>query len=384
VTLTAIQDAELTLIQEDVNDLINAVMSQKQHPERGVLAYAIVPLIGLVTDESLRYLANAPEGLALLARQVNESMVLRRAVTKARARIKLYDDNDGYAAGLVEALRIAHLKSTEWFSVRHRGWRRAWIRHLQPDLGVYFVDDAVFATTHTILPAAGFTLEELNGLTPQVMKTLGERLFKLTFDVGAYFRGLAEVLAPLGKHIDLAPAPTPPADLRLGHCDFIGAKLYRAAARKLHLQDEGVVGSVIMAIAQVNVAVRVLPAVLRPGSNLLVRVQALTAYHARNVLEACIPNVLQAVPSASAQHERVLRCRTLRNVCAHYGLRSVSASAVGVGDPFGAAIEKLTDMRRAQVERIVGDWLLAVSNVTAEHISRPQLAPFRALLGSCS
>lgn len=57
--LTDVEDVELTLIAEDLNDLLRAMLGPKGHPDAGSLIFPTMPLMGLVTEESFHYLSNA-------------------------------------------------------------------------------------------------------------------------------------------------------------------------------------------------------------------------------------------------------------------------------------------------------------------------------------
>lgn len=382
--LTPSEDVELTLIQQDANDLIRALLWPRQHPAAGILAFPTMGLVGLVTEESFQYLSKTSPKSALRAPNPELFRKFGLAVTKVRARIKLFDDTDGYADGLIEALAIAHVKSVEWFCAPHRGFLRSWIRRLQPDLGIFFADENLIATTHTILPAVGLSLQELKSLTPTVLNTLGKRLFTFTYEVGIYFNQLAAILEPFGKHIELQPKPLTLEGLRLSYNDFVGAKAYQVAIDALRPTEERLIGAVIMAIAQINAALHVLPRLLTPQSNLLIRIQFLTVYHARNVLQFSVPDLMTRMPSFSQAERDVLFSRPLRNTCAHYGLRGAAGSAIGAQDPFGVAIHTLTSTNRNELCALLERWLNAASTTMAHSLSKSRLASAKAWLGQHS
>lgn len=141
------------------------------------------------------------------------------------------------------------------------------------------------------------------------------------------------------------------------------------------------VGAVIMALAHINTAVCVLPRLLGLKSNLLLRLQFLTAYHAGKTLEASVPHLL---PPISEEVRSVLGSRQVRNLCAHYGLRGAARVVIGNEDPFGAAIQLLTPASRSEVEATVNTWLRTVSHILTERLSKSSLAPCRAAFGSHS
>lgn len=336
-SLTPAEDVELTLIQSDANDLIRALVGPKGS-DAGILSYPTMGLVGLVTEESFQYLSRVSSESTLRAPEAELFSRFAGAVTKSRARIKLFDDTEGYADGLVEALSVAHDKSVGWFCEPHRGLLRSWLRRFQPDLGMFFAGENLIATTHTALPGIGLHIEELKSLTPAALKDLGQRLYAFSYQVGVYLSQLATLFGPFGKPIDLEPEPVTTDLLRLSRNDFVGAKVYESASNALRLTEQRFVSSVFMALAQINAALHVFPQLLGQQSNLLVRFQVLTAYHASGTLELAAPRVMAAMPAFSEAERRILRSRNLRNACAHYGLRHAAASAVGADDPFGAVV----------------------------------------------
>jgi len=136
-----------------------------------------------------------------------------------------------------------------------------------------------------------------------------------------------------------------------------------------------------MALAHINAALYVLPRLLGVKSNLLLRFQLLTAYHAGKTLEASIPQIL---PPISEAERTVLRSRQVRNLCAHFGLRGAAQTAMAAEDPFGAALQSLISVSRSEIEAVVNQWLRTVSDLLTARLSKSSLAPCRAWLGSHS
>lgn len=174
--LTPQEETELSLIQSDASELARALLGPRQHPDAGIFPYTTAGVMGLVTEESFLYLSHKPESSTLHLPEPELFSRFASRVTKARARMKLFDDTDSRADGLVGALAAAHVRSREWFHAPHRGILRSWIRHLAPDLGMYFHGEDPVATTHTALLSLGMTLDELRATTPSELDNLGELL----------------------------------------------------------------------------------------------------------------------------------------------------------------------------------------------------------------
>jgi hypothetical protein len=243
-----------------------------------------------------------------------------------------------------------------------------------------FLKIACDAPEHAILPAMGITLNELKDFSSKDMERLGERSVAFSSEVGVYLGQLASFLHQLGKHVELQPEAPDIRDLSVSHNDFIGANVYRLALDSLCPKEARFVGAVIMALAHINAALYVLPRLLGVKSNLLLRFQLLTAYHAGKTLEVSIPQIL---PPISEAERTVLRSRQVRNLCAHFGLRGAAQTAMAE-DPFGAALQSLISVSRCEVEAVVNQWLRTVSDLLTARLSKSSLAPCRAWLGSHS
>ena len=298
--------------------------------------------------------------------------------------MKLFDDTDGGADGLAEALMAAHATSLEQFNAPHRGIFRWWVRYLQPDLGIYFRGEDPVATTHTALVSLGMTLDEQRAITWAGPDKVGPRLHAFGYEVGLYLRCLDTLFRKVGESVELQTEPLKLDDLRLSQNDFIGAKAYRAAGSAYCLPEERLVGAVLMAQCQINSAIRVLPAILPPRSNLLFRMQFLACYHVHSMLKAAAPHLLAEVPTLSASEAVILTSRALRNSCAHYGLRGAGIAAVGSTDPFSALIASQAQASRSEVTSLIERWLTGASRVLQTRVSKSRFKGVRALFGDHS
>jgi hypothetical protein len=341
-------------------------------------------LLGLVTEESFRYLSRkSPKSVLHLPKPELFSKFASN-VTKARARMKLFDDTDGYADGLVEALAAAQARSREWFCSPHRGIFRWWVRYLQPDLGMYFRREAPVATTHTALLSLGMTLDELKTVTPPELDDLRQQLHAFGYEVGVYLRSLSNLFDKFGKSIELTPQPLVLDDVRLSHNDFVGTKVYRVVGSTLRLLEERFVAAVLMAQCQINCAIHVLPAILPQDANLLFRMQFLTVYHARNLLTVAAPQLLAECRVLNESEIAVLASRNLRNSCAHYGLQGAGLAAIGASEPFSVLVESQARASRLEVTSIMERWLASASSVLQMHASKSRLREVRSIFGEHS
>jgi hypothetical protein len=112
---------ELEFIAQDNIELIQLVLGLRNNKAAGEIGLGLSPFVALFAEESFNYL-RAPvrqNSGAALASPLFETF--SEAVTKLRARAKLFDDNRGGLERLIETLALAHRKSTEWFLHPHQG-----------------------------------------------------------------------------------------------------------------------------------------------------------------------------------------------------------------------------------------------------------------------
>lgn len=382
--LTAQEETEISLIASDASELARAAVGVRAHPDAGVFPFATTGMAGLVTEESFRYLSQKSPVSALHLPKPSSFSAFARNITKARARLKLFDDSDGGAEALVDALSVSRKKTSEWFNAPHRGFLRTWVKNLQPDLGMYFVDENVIATTDTALLTLGTTREELDLLTPSTLDGLGKRLHEFGFQTGRYLRELSNLFERFGKSIDLTPQPLAPEAVHITRNDFAAAKAYRVIGKAFDLSEDRQLGAVIMALSQINCAAHVLPSVIDPESNLLFRMRFLTAYHSLNLLRVAAPQLYAELPTPSISEAALLTSRDVRNSCAHYGLRGSGRAAVGSSEPFTALIENQAQVSRTKAATIIDQQLRSASETLRKRVSKSGLRSVRALFGEHS
>lgn len=359
---------ELGLIIDDIADCLQLVHAMQTDPNGAVYSFAIMGAIGLVVEESFRLISPMAE----LTELANANL------RKARSRLKMFDDTEGYSEGFVQVLSIAQTKGAEWFSLRHQGLLGSLKRYLQPDLGTYWLGQHLIATTHTALPALGLTQSELDELTPTAMNNLGRTLFDYGQRGGAALAAIATALASRG--FSLPPRNVESNVIPISHNDFKSDRFYSAATLALKVSDERHAAAAVFAVAQMNTAIHLLPRLLDAGSNLLLRFQVLTAYHGMRTLDAsCIVRTSDDEPFWLASPATIPR--SARNLCAHYGLRKGALFAGGSSDPLGAAIEGICGIPRAQLKADVRRWLNESSAAAVVAFSKNTMKPYRALFG---
>jgi hypothetical protein len=155
---------------------------------------------------------------------------------------------------------------------------------------------------------------------------------------------------------------------------------YRHAEQAVGGAASESVAGLTLCLAQVHAALHVFPRLLAPDSNLLFRMQFLTAYHASNALRKCLNGLPPWLPRATGTGFGVLAAR---NVVAHYELLGAARFAVGAERPLLAAVAGVSGLHADQLCAAVVERLSRISALLGPPLAKPILAPLRArLLGS--
>lgn len=116
-------------------------------------------------------------------------------------------------------------------------------------------------------------------------------------------------------------------------------------------------------------------------SNMLLRVQFLTAYHASRTLRHC----LASMPDWLEEHYApVLDSKRLRNNLAHYGLGKAARYTLTSDEPLDAIIVGVANCTRDALVRAVQHRLSQISSLLQAEINKASLWPLRAVLGTHS
>ena len=178
-----LQSIELGLIADDVADLLQLMLAIRTHESSGYLALSLSPLIGFVAEESHKYLNK--QGLL-----TNDSDLFRSfdlSITKLRALLKLFDDTKGGKVGLAETLNLFQRKSRQWMDVDKTKWQRIASKSLQPDLGLYFLDNELLYPSIVGFSTTGLTLQQIEQLSDEDFKLLSESTFDFSQAAGVFF-----------------------------------------------------------------------------------------------------------------------------------------------------------------------------------------------------
>ncbi len=375
-----IQNIELGLIRSDTDDLREVLLALTGHELAGYLFLALSPTTGFVTKESHNYL--------LSRKLISGSSTLfanyEMAVKKSRALLKLFDDTDGGMDGLIDLLHLFQCKTVLWMNVGRRGLSGFLIkRWLQPDSGIYFLDEDPIYMSIVGFSAGGETRQEIAALTENDFKAFPERAKSYGIAVGEYFAAIEGIMKYYGIPGKSETSKPLPLNFKVTHNDFHARKLYQLVGRKANVSVR-IAPAILFILSQVNIAYILLPHLLPSDSNLSVRLQFLTAYHATRSLSEIrhsVDNELTHLISGENMLSLVPNVRKVRNVMAHYGLGEGKKFISDNPDILDDVIKGLCGMSKSELLTVSSAQLHRISEWTHHNFSKTQLKNVRALLG---
>jgi hypothetical protein len=374
------QKVELGLIADDALDLLQLMLDIRTHEASGYLALALSPLIGFVSEESHKYLIK--QGLLTDDPALFKSFDL--AITKLRALLKLFDDTDGGKEGLVKNLELFQRKSAQWMDVGKKRWQRIVGKSLQPDLGIYFINNELLYPSIVGFSTSGLTRQQIENLKDEDFAGLSQNTFDFSRAVGGF---LTKTIGVVGKHIALqSNLEASRLDLKfpITHNDFFSKQIYTEVAKCAQLMKSEDAIVLLYVLSQVNVAHILLPQVLSPQSNLLFRLRFLMAYHATSALAKLPTNTnsgLAALLEAIQSLPDLPNERKVRNVLAHYGFGEGRKFLVTSDSSLDQIVKGFSGQDRSFVENLILQRLALISDWTRANLSKQSLAKFRAILG---
>jgi hypothetical protein len=374
------QNIELILIQKDIDELCSVMLALPNHKLSGYLALALFPTICFVTEESHNY---------LVSRNIkNDSSTLFDSYTitikKSRALLKLFDSTDGGRNGLIQSFNLFQEKSSLWMNAGKSGFKGFVSKLLQPDIGIYFLDEYPIYMTIVGFSVTGRVKNELESFDEYDFKNLSQQTKAFGIAIGEYFSAFGVLLNLCGISNNHISPITLPSDLNITHNDFHSEKFYKRIASQGNVKETNIAPVLFFIITQVNIAYSLLPRLLMPNSNLLFRIQFLTAYHAiSSLLE--IQNKIDYEFANSLSCENILttipNIKKVRNVLAHYGLGEGKEYTTENSDPLDEVIKKLSGISKNDLSQVANNQLCKISTWSKNKFSKAHLKNMRALLG---
>jgi hypothetical protein len=374
------KDVELSLIDNDIVELQLIIMAMANHRFSGYLGLLLFPIISFVVEESHKYLVS--RNIENVSSTLFDSYEI--SIKKARALLKLFNDTDGGKSGLLEELHLYQEKSLLWMNAGKSGCTGFVSKLVQPDMGVYFLDEDPIYMTIVGFSITGRVKNEIESLTEEDFEDISQQTKSFSIAIGEYFAAIEILMSQNGISRNHIIPVTIPSDINITHNDFHSKDLYKKIANLARLKDANLAPGLFFILTQVNTAYTVLPRLLPPDSNLLVRIQFLTAYHAiKSLLE--IENTLDYELSNLLQEENILKkipnVKRVRNVLAHYGLGKGRQDIIGDFDALNDVIRDLSGLSKVELAELSKNQLGKISMWTRNKFSKTRLRKARALFG---
>jgi hypothetical protein len=375
------RDIELGLVNSDAHDMGAIMLALKDHKYAGYLALGLSPTIGFIAEETYNYLTSRN----ILAEFPAFTGNYRRVIKKMRALLKLFDDTEGGREGVIAMLDLFQQKSILWMNKEKKGLYRAIIQtYLQPDIGIYFIDEDPFFMTTVGFSAAGKTRQEIEVLNEKNLESMSAYALAFSTAIGEYLGETYNLMNTLGIHTVTTPKVQNFSQIKVTHNDFRHLRLHSKLCRDLKITNKRLVAATLFILTQVNVAHAVFPSLLEKESNLLIRVRVLTAYHAvRALLELqgdIDPELISLVSSLDIS-QSVPNFKKVRNILAHYGMGEGKKFVSSGIDPLDEMIQGFSGMSKIEVSHLAGLYLKQISDWSRSRISKTELKSARALLG---
>jgi len=221
-----IQDIELGLIRNDTDDLLSVLLTLQAHRLAGYLSLALFPTISFVAEESHNYFLS--RNLRKPATSLFDKY--KTAIKKSRAIIKLFNDTEGGSGGLIRSLDLFQEKSSLWMNAGKSGLLGSISKSLQPDIGVYFLEEDPIYMTLLGFSAMGKTKNEIESLSERDFKNIPDQSRVFGEAVGEYFGAIKGLMSLYGISSNYKPSTTVSLDLNITHNDFHSQELYRRIA----------------------------------------------------------------------------------------------------------------------------------------------------------
>ena len=319
----------------------------------GHLAPALAPHLAFYAVEARAWLhGNGPATGVFAA--LDEHLP---SIKATREHLKLSAGRDDLV-GLARLLTACESRSVAWFHRPHRGWLGRFKSLWQRDLGLCFLGSDLISTTHVGL--ANLVPEDLNALESagepfeEVRKASFARAEAAGRVVGAITTWVPQMAASAAGAPELTVCAQDLKDVDCKSVDY-----YAEVGRRTGLPSSNVPAFVFMA-CQVNLAERVLPALLSRTSDYLFRMRYLAAYSAlealrrighelRGELASPVGRVVKSVQaSPSGRGFRKLGTKLRRDV-AHYEIASLTVPSDG---PAALSLRGLLDHHAPSVGEI--------------------------------
>lgn len=374
------QRTEFQLIRCDIDDIHSIINLITLNESAGVLFLAILPTICFVVEESHKYLVSQ----RLIQKDLFLKSNYEKVITKARVLLKLFDDSEGGKDGVVNALSIYQKASKFWMNIGKTGVKGIFGKLLQPDIGVFYLEeDPIFMTIQGFL-AVGKIQSEVAMLQKNDFALFPKQSKEFGIAIGEYFNALEYYFDLCGIHSITSNNGNPLINCDITQNDFRSRKLYKRIAEQVNLKNTNLSSSLLLILNQVNIAYSLLPRVLKEDSTLLLRIQFLTAYHASNSLLQLSNSNEVAFSKLNLRDNSITKipnAKKVRNTFAHYGLEKTSGIDFSKNEILDSTIRNMSGFSKADIAHLVFDQLMVIYIWGHENVSKAYLKKASSIFG---
>ena len=275
------------MLSTDAGQMHDLVFRLEDKRFSGLLGLGIPPFVCFFVIEAYECLRRSGQKDVDVFLEVNAKRIRR-----LRARLKVFVDHDGYDAAL-DRMAAVQRGSAGLFRAEDPGLLGALRRALQTDLGLYFIGPDLVCTTHVALSNFGLSEANLDNLDPESLPALTADVVLLAEQLGQFLRNkFGPFASPASPVMLLQQMDTPTEE------DYRATDAYRRIAIDLGIHNATLAAQFTYLVAQVNYAHIALRSLLEPDSDLLLRFQFLTLFHAADELKR-----LGAITRGSTSHE---------------------------------------------------------------------------------
>lgn len=351
------REVEAALLAADTRFFLDLALNPYLQPIQANAIMSLMPFLSSFVLDSAEYMRrNATAGDELL--QPHQWLI-----RSSRMRLKpLEVKNKPFEKVLYEIGGLVEI-NTRWYVDDYprvvKFLRRLILPDARvPDMGVQFVGDEVFSTTHVSSINIGLTREAIEEFSLD-LNNLGKYLRDMSRGIGRYTKTLAETLGVSTEATDRSSDTPPPT---LSYADYLSKDFFEQLSPSIS-SNPAVCTLVTALLSQVNVA-RLLVPVAAGGNELAAfKLRLLSLYHATVTLGRLLgedrrapllrPGAHDLIRAAltSPHAQGIRKSRLLRNALIHYGVEDREAAHLSPGLPLSGFIEAHTKGRTpAEVE----------------------------------
>lgn len=338
--------AALSLIAADAEFFHDfAIDPSFQGPFRDISSLALMPFLSAFVYESAKYL-KWTEPAAVRVREPHEEMLLT-----SRMRVKLLEDKYRSSAEVLENANELVAINSGWFLEDHRGALGPLKRLIQPDMGIFFINDEMICTTHVGFLNLGLTKEALSAWSLSLDNLgpyLRDRMVKVGEYVGLLLHNL-KVDTHVSEHVPEEPL------LAVGYRDLKSKRFYESVAHRVAPHRTSISILLTQMLSQINTARLVVPGIAEEDNVTFLKIRFVSLYQTAlslwKLLEEERDNffldpdaVEQIATMLNADSVRnVSENRSLRNNFIHYGVDKRTSSRLSDDPPLFSLVEAHTD-----------------------------------------